>query len=610
MNLKSLNFLSAVIVCMVLTSGCKQQKILPEQNAVAHDKTAANSNNPNINTTIGTNIQVFNELKSGTAEGSRLNITPWSDFEATGFYLAPNATLQVSVEQLTGTAKPKILVGTYSRYEVKNNPQEFSLTTGTNNITADQYGGLIWVRFGTSGTPSSSAKITFVSGHQRVPVYIKNQTSSADWANQLSTYSSSPDVVLMGDRVYQVYSRTRAVNTQSQDNNYVLSKADQTMEVEDAFSGIDGSAPQHQPNVNQRMLMTENDGSGWMFATWYRTAYVTAAAPAAFTSTIGTVDGWGPWHELGHMHQQGAWKWSTLGEVTVNIYSLAVERAMGVSPSRLKRDNVWPAVATYLANTSPSKDFNSDAIMTNGTWVRLAMFHQLWMAFGDNFYKDLHKITRVELPNVSTDAEKMRYFMLKSCSVSGRNLTNFFRKWGFLVNESVYTEIAGLGLPQPLVEPSTLSEDNTGIESDSTYKLISAVNNTSLVDVSGSGTANGTLVALWSNNSPSTLNQQWKVTSVGSGYYKLQPLHALTKVMDVTGGLSTNGTQIQLYNDAGTNGQKWLIKDVGAGYYSLVPACAPLSQLDVNGGFTAGGTKIQIWTASTGNSQKFKFVKQ
>lgn len=458
MNLKSLNLLSALLLCMALSIGCKQQKMSPEESPITGDKTAADSNNPNLNSTIGTNIQVFNELKSGTSEATRLGITPWSDFDATGFYLAPNATLQVSVQQLSGSTRPKILVGTYSRYEVKNNPQEFSLNVGTNNITADQYGGLIWVRFGTSGTPSSSVKITFLSGHQRVPVYLKNVTTQTDWANQLSTYTASPDVILVGSRVYQIYSRTRAVNTQTQDNNYVLSKADQTMEVEDAFSGIDGSAPQHMPNVNQRMLMTENDGSGWMFATWYRTAYVTAAASAAFTSSIGTVDGWGPWHELGHMHQQGAWKWSTLGEVTVNIYSLAVERAMGVSPSRLKRDNVWPAVATYLANTSPSKDFNSDAIMTNGTWVRLAMFQQLWMAFGDNFYKHIHKATRVEQPVVSTDAEKMRYFMLKACAASGRNLTNFFKKWGFKVNASVYAEITALGLPQPTVEPSTLSE--------------------------------------------------------------------------------------------------------------------------------------------------------
>ncbi len=36
------------------------------------------------------------------------------------------------------------------------------------------------------------------------------------------------------------------------------------------------------------------------------------------------------------------WTWGALGEVTVNIYSLAVERKLGITPSRLKRDNAWP----------------------------------------------------------------------------------------------------------------------------------------------------------------------------------------------------------------------------------------------------------------------------
>ncbi|PST82289.1 hypothetical protein C7T94_15980 [Pedobacter yulinensis] len=415
--------------------------------------------NPNLYTTVGTNIQEFNELKDAGSENTRLQLGAyWTDFDPTGFYLAPNASMQITVQQLLGTRRPQILIGTYSRYTNKWNPQVINLNTGTNTITADSNGGLIWVRFGTNQTPNSKVRITFNSGHQRVPIYIKNATTATSWASQIATYSNVPDVILIGDRVYQVYSRSRAQSTQTQDNNYVLAKADQTMNVQEAFSGLDGSAPQHQRNVNSRLLLTETDNPDyWMVATYYRTAYVTAAAPAAFTSMIGGQDGWGPWHELGHMHQQQPWKWSTLGEVTVNIYSLAVERAMGVTPSRLKRENKWAAALTWIANPSTTKDFNSSS-MAGDVWTRLCMFEQLRLAFGENFYKNLHKVTRVEQPAVSTDAQKMRYFMLKSCTVSGRNLTNFFKKWGFQVDASVYTEIANLGLPQPVVEPSTLSE--------------------------------------------------------------------------------------------------------------------------------------------------------
>ena len=152
--------------------------------------------------------------------------------------------------------------------------------------------------------------------------------------------------------------------------------------------------------------------------------------------------------------------------------------------------------------------------------------------------------------------------------------------------------------------------DSTGITPDSTYKIISAVNNSSVLDVTASGTTDGTKVELWSNNVPSSNNQKWKVFGLGNGYYKLLPLNAPTKVMDISGGGTANGTQVDIYTDNGTSNQQWKIVYAGNGYCTLIPASAPSSALDVNGGSSANGTKVQIYTANGGNAQKFKFVMQ
>lgn len=149
-----------------------------------------------------------------------------------------------------------------------------------------------------------------------------------------------------------------------------------------------------------------------------------------------------------------------------------------------------------------------------------------------------------------------------------------------------------------------------GIISGATYKIISATNNTSLLDVTASGTADGTKVELWSNNSPSTNNQQWKVTSIGSGNYKLQPLHALTKALNVNGGGTANGTQVDIATDNGSTAQQWQIISAGGGYYNVKPLVATGSSLDVYSNNTANGTKIEIWSSNTSNAQKFKFVQQ
>ncbi len=147
-------------------------------------------------------------------------------------------------------------------------------------------------------------------------------------------------------------------------------------------------------------------------------------------------------------------------------------------------------------------------------------------------------------------------------------------------------------------------------ESGATYKIFSAINNTSVVDVNANGTTNGSWVILWSNNTPSTLNQQWRLTNTGDGYYKLQPMHALTKTFDVTNAATVNGTKIQIYDDNATPAQRWQIKSVGNDYYVLAPANAPSKQLELTGAVATNGTRLQINAPTTANAQKFKLVKQ
>ncbi|WP_143309075.1 RICIN domain-containing protein [Chitinophaga vietnamensis] len=151
---------------------------------------------------------------------------------------------------------------------------------------------------------------------------------------------------------------------------------------------------------------------------------------------------------------------------------------------------------------------------------------------------------------------------------------------------------------------------DTGIVSGAVYKIVSTTNNSSVLDVTGSATADGTKVELWSENAPITANQQWMVTSTGNGYYKLQPQNAPAKVMNVTGNASADGTQVTIATDNGASGQRWKITAVGNGIYSLSPACATGSSLDVYANNTANGTKIEIWGSNTSPAQRFRFVKQ
>ncbi|PEF08598.1 hypothetical protein CON23_31705, partial [Bacillus thuringiensis] len=85
----------------------------------------------------------------------------------------------------------------------------------------------------------------------------------------------------------------------------------------------------------------------YMYATSYRTAYVGDAIQYVLDINKFVKDGWGPWHEAGHLRQQSPWKFYNMTEVQNNIYSLSVEKAFN-QPSNLEKSGIYPKAFQYL----------------------------------------------------------------------------------------------------------------------------------------------------------------------------------------------------------------------------------------------------------------------
>lgn len=413
---------------------------------------------PSVVLKTADSILIVDEKVSGSKEATRLaQNMPASDFYTTGFYLPPSTAMTVEVTSLSGSRFPTLLVGTYSRYEANWNPTSYALTAGVNTIT-NAVGGIMYVRF-HNDNPAGSVRIKFISGMRPIPYYQLGRTTQADWVKMVDNISNVPDVQLVGNKTIITFSMANARTYKNESQEALVKKADRVIVIEDSISGLFGTDPIDQPNV-YKYLMTESDHPGYfMAATFYRTWYgsTTGGVPAILKADNLT---WGPWHELGHMHQQGSWTWSELGEVTVNIYSIAVEKAFSITPTRLTSQGEWNNTAAYLARPEAERNFNGS---NAGVWTRLCMFQQLKLAFGENFYHELHKQARRETNRPTTTDTRMRWFMLKACSISGKNLTSFFQKWGMKlstqpVTDAVFAEIAALNLPSPTQDLSLLTD--------------------------------------------------------------------------------------------------------------------------------------------------------
>ncbi len=407
--------------------------------------------------------QEFDEFINADLDRIRLgHWFMWANLRPTGFYLPPNGSAQIRVTQLQlGTGTPVMLIGTYSRHQWNYEPVHAPLTVGgVTTITADAHGGILYLRYNpASGNPAGRIRVEFLGGQLPMPYFVLGQTTNAQWQTMLDTLTAAPDVQLVGRRSMIVASRANALTHRNENQTALLNLLDHIIDIEQGASGLDGSAPQHVQARSPQLLTQTEDTNYYMFATHGRTAYQGAEAVSHILSLHGLgVTGWGPWHELGHTHQQMGWRWPQMTEVTVNIYSLAVERGLTMRNRRLAQEGVWNRMRTYMAQPIAQRNYNAES---TDVFLRLGMLQQLRLAFGPRFFPDLHKRTRMELPDQSaTDVEKMRYFMTRASQVSGRNLGPFFREWGMPVPQSVYDEITALGLPLPTRDPTTVTDED------------------------------------------------------------------------------------------------------------------------------------------------------
>jgi predicted alpha-1,6-mannanase (GH76 family) len=112
------------------------------------------------------------------------------------------------------------------------------------------------------------------------------------------------------------------------------------------------------------------------------------------------------------------------------------------------------------------------------------------------------------------------------------------------------------------------------------------------VDVSGSNTANGTPIQLWTCNA--TGAQIWTVRPDGT-------IRALGKCVDITYSGTANGTLVQLWECNGTGAQVWQASGGGSLRNPQSGRC-----LDASGANSADGTRLQIWDCHGGGNQAWQ----
>ena len=157
--------------------------------------------------------------------------------------------------------------------------------------------------------------------------------------------------------------------------------------------------------------------------------------------------GWGIAHEIGHnMDKLGK------AEITNNIYSIMAQTYDGQDntlTSRLEKSNKYPRVFEKVAQGYPGA--------SNDVFVQLGMYWQLHLAYDEgkaaadkdgpmNFYNKFFKAWKdgtytKDFPNASADEK----FALTASGVAGKDLTEFFTRWGMTLSTTVKDKLGSYG---------------------------------------------------------------------------------------------------------------------------------------------------------------------
>ncbi|PRB42095.1 hypothetical protein CQ020_12875 [Arthrobacter sp. MYb23] len=400
---------------------------------------------------------------SHVQEEDRLQISLCTtNLQSTGFYLPAGAALTVTVKAMTAP-EAMLVIGAPdadARPEFKK-PREYPLKKGKNVIT-DAGGGVIYYKVpGVSGYVSA----TLDAAAQPMPYFVYGRTNELEFQRQLDE-RPTPFVELVSAHATVTVERASALRYRSENHSELMATFEDLISIEDVTSGYDGSSPVHARQAHPYHLV------GYPSAIANVGAYAThghTSFPPPIQDRLLTVEGlrmrgWGIYHELGHQHQQVTYKPTSLTEVTVNVYSLAVNASFAKKYGQQPRLHVPDGVSGLSPWESAVPMIGSDGVVYGTTFdgmERLVMFEQLRLGF-KNFWPTLHKIIREQRPpkgDYWDEVYRLRNFVVWASKAARADLSDFFLKWGLAVDDDARAQIAAEGLLPPASDPTLIRDE-------------------------------------------------------------------------------------------------------------------------------------------------------
>ena len=194
----------------------------------------------------------------------------------------------------------------------------------------------------------------------------------------------------------------------------------------------------------------------------------------------------------------------------------------------------------------------------------------------------------------------------RAIDVPAANATNSVKLQSYAVNGTNAQQWTISEAPTTREYLDELASKHRGDLTDGTYVVETALQSGKVMDVSGGSTSDYGNVQLYTDNG--TDAQVWKVSHDGKGYVTFTNANS-GKVLDVNGASTASGTNVQQFASNGSWAQKWIAVCGSGGSYTIYSALARNVALDVYAASTANGANIQTYASNGTKAQQWRMTK-
>lgn len=510
----------------------------------------------------------------------RISVPPSPQF-STGLYAAPGELVIIDVPQNEYSLSVQIGAWTDNLSVIQNAPRDpviytrSQLTPGRNYLR-NLYGGHIYIFAGRSiATPVNLSFTNVVKS----PDFVLGVTDKTAWQAEIRS-SCVPWLELRSANMIFVVPRQYCIDRPFADIQKAMQDWDDIINFDyyqwEGLSANPVEAIDKAPLLPWRVVMDIKPVVGYGHSGFP----IVVQNDYSWFDGIGNVSAingggnWGVFHEVGHNNQQGKyWSWSTLGEVTCNLFSFKVANRLSATaptawpPKHPALATAIPAAITWASSAVGTRNFDGTDAAINDPFARLTPFIQIFdkvptgltydgWGFLTELYKNARRANRISL----TDQNKRDFVYETLCDYTQRDWVEFFKAWGITVSSISLAKMQKYQVMNQKIweyNPLTRSGGNTIFNPDPYAKSNWTVSAFSSQEAGGEGPVNGYAAAIidgdvntfwhsrWSSSAPTaphslTVDMGRSLTINGFAFTQRQSL--TRNIMNLKVEISTNGT--------------------------------------------------------------------